>query len=189
MEPRRRGCCGTGCMILGIVLLAPVLFIGWVVAVQTRVPERLGLRQPPEVRLLGGAPDREAAAALRAELEAAGFSAEGMNLAVLPVKGKDYSLAAAVFDASQGFHFGSSGGGDAMLDSLRRLGTGEAATQYHIGRVAVHYYDEEGRNLVSLTAPTDLIRSYASGQITRDAFLQGIEGQLDLKALFEEAMP
>ena len=189
MERKPRGCCGTGCLILFILLLLFALLVGGVVAVQMRIPEKLGLRRPPEERLLGGTPDREAAAALEAELTAAGFSTAGMDVAVLPVKGKGHNLAVAVFDASRGFQFPSASGSDALLDSLKRLATGKAAAEHNIGRAAVHYIDPQGRNLVSLTAPTEAIQRYASGQMSRDDFLQAVEGQLDLRALAEEAIP
>jgi len=189
MRTGRRGCCGTGCLLLSLLLLMALLAMGWVVAVQAGIPQRLGLIKPPEERLLGGAPNRAAGAALLAELQQAGLSSQGLEVAVLPVKGKSYYLAAVVMDASSGFRFGATTAGDPLVETFKRLASGQAASEYNIGRVALHYIDEEGRNLVSLTATTDAIQRFANGQMTRQAFLQAVEGQVDMRALLEEWLP
>ncbi len=76
----------TGCLIVVIPLVLILLLVGWVAIVQTHLLEKAGLRQSPEDRLLGGAPDFEAAQALKAELLSAGFSDAGLGVAVLPGK-------------------------------------------------------------------------------------------------------
>jgi len=178
---RRRGCLRTGCLISGIPLLLVLAFLGWVVLVQTHTLERIGLRTPPEERLLGGRPDEEAAQALKAELLSAGFSDAGLQVVVLPVKDKDYNLAVVVMDASQGFRGG--GSADLVLDCLQRMATGPAAGEHAIGRVAVHYKDSTGEKLISLTAATADIRAFASGQMDRTSFLKASDGNLDWKRL------
>lgn len=180
--PRRRlGCWRCGCLALGIPLLVILLATGWVAGVQSGWFEQVGLVKAPEDRLLGWSPNPQAATALKAELLAAGLSEAGLEVAVLPVKGKDYNLAVVVMDASQGFQ--GSGSADLLLDSMQRLATGGAAQQYDIGRVAVHYKDPQGAKLLSLTAATQDIRAFAAGQIDRRAFLQAVEGELDWGSL------
>jgi hypothetical protein len=152
-----------------------------VVLAQTHTLERIGLRTPPEQRLLGRRPNEEAAQALKAELLSAGFSDAGLQVAVLPVRDKDYSLAVVVMDASQGFR--GSGSADLVLDCLQRMATGPAAGEHAIGRVAVHYKDSTGEKLISLTAATADIRAFASGQMDRTSFLKTVDGNLDWKRL------
>jgi Double zinc ribbon len=178
---RRRGCLRTGCLVAGIPVLLILLFVGWVVAVQTHTLEKIGLRTPPEQRLLGGRPNTAAAEALKAELLSAGFSDTGLEVAVLPVTGKAYNLAVVVMDASQGFQ--RSGTGDLILDCLQRLATGDAAAQYAIGRVAAHFYDATGRKTLSLTAATPDIEAFAAGRMSRTDFLRAVEGDVDWQTL------
>lgn len=180
---RRRGGCRTcGCYIPGCLVLVLLLLVGWVLAVQAGLPQKAGLLKPPTQRLLSLTPDREAGAALQAELQRGGFPINGVTITVYPGKGNNPNLAVAVLDAREGFSFGS-GGDDAILDTLKRLATGDTATKYGIGRVAMHYIDAEGRDLISLTASTDATRSFANGQLSRDGFLKAIDGKVDLPGL------
>lgn len=185
---KRRGCLGWGCLVVGSLLLVVVLLIGWIAAVQFRVPERLGLRKRPAERLLSGTPDREAAEAFLAEFEEAGVSTEGMALYVIPVEGKGYNLAVAVLDASQGFRFERAGEDDVVLGYFKRLATGEAADEYRMGRVAIHYLDENGEALLSMTAPTEAIQRFARGEIGRQELMQAMERKIDLESLSREVL-
>ena len=182
---RRHGCLRAGCLVVGIAFLVVLALVGWVYARQSGLIARAGLAQPPEQRLLGGRPNAVAAAALKAQLLAGGFSDAGLNVVVMPVTGKGYSLAVAVMDVSQGFHAEASS--DVLLDCIKLLGTSDAATQYAIARVAVHFYDETGHKVVSLTAATPDIQAYAAGQITRDEFLQAMEGRVERETPTKEA--
>ena len=186
---KRRGCLGWGCLVVGSLLLVAILLIGWIAAVQYRLPERLGLRKPPAERLLSGTPDREAAEAILAEFEEAGVSTEGMGLYVIPVEGKGYNLAVAVMDAAQGFRFERTRDEDVVLGFFKRLAIGEAADEYSIGRVTIHYLNEDGEALLSMTAPTQAIQRFARGEIGREELMQAMEGKIDLESLSREVVP
>ncbi|MBN1640747.1 MAG: hypothetical protein JXA09_05895 [Anaerolineae bacterium] len=178
-----RGCWRCGCWaVLGAVIVV-ALVVGGVVLWRSDIPDRLGVRQSPARRLLSGEPDRYAAQQVVDELVAAGVDTQGMWVYVLPVEGKPYRALYALLDASAGFEFDRSSGGDVVLDQLVRLATGDAAAAQDIGRVAIDYRDAEGNQVISLTAPTDAIRAYARGEITQEAFMASLEGQIDLAAM------
>lgn len=181
---RRWACCG--CLGFGALVVVAIPLL-WLALVQWRLPERAGLVKPVEQRLLGGAANPAAAEDLRSEMAAAGMSTQGLQVAVVPVKGRDYNLAIAVLDASQGFSF--SGGGDTLLESFKVLALSPSAEQHQIGRVALHYIDDQGNQLLGLTAPTTAIRSYADGQLDEQAFLQAIEGEVNFQALYQQVTP
>lgn len=177
----RHGCWRCGCLGVGIPVVLLLLLVGWIAAVQTHTFEKIGLVRPPEDRYLGGAPNLAAAEALKAELVKTGFSAAGLEVAVLPVKGQAYNLAVVVLDASQGFK--GNAGADLLLESFRRLAESSLVDQYHIERVAAHYYNVEGVKLVSLTSTTQDIRRYIKGQISKQEFLKAIEGAVDYSSI------
>jgi hypothetical protein len=154
-----------------------------VVLWRSDAPVRLGVRQSPAERLLSGPPDRYAAQQIVDELAAAGVDTRGMWVYVLPVEGQPYRAAYAILDASEGYQFTRSGGEDVVVDQLIRLATGDAAQAQQIGRVGIDYLDEEGNKVISLTAPTETIRAYANGELGRDAFMESLEGQIDLQAV------
>jgi hypothetical protein len=147
---------------------------------------RLGLRQSPAERLLSGEPDRQAAQLIMDELSGSGVDTQGMSLYVLPIEGQSYSLAYAVLDASAGFRFDRTAGGDSVLALLERMATTDATGAYTIGRVAIDYRGPEGNRVLTLTAPTQAIRDFAEGRITRDTFMQALEGDFDPQALYGE---
>jgi hypothetical protein len=178
---RRPGCLRTGCLAAGIPLILILLFAAWFVAARTQALVKIGLRTPPEQRLLGGRPNLEAEQALKAELLSAGFGDSGLKVAVLPVKGKGYNLAVAVMDTSQGFR--RTGSGDLLLDCLEHLGTGDAAQRYAVGRVAAHFYDATGTKILSLTAASEDIRAFSDGRMSRADFLRSVEGALDWQTM------
>jgi hypothetical protein len=163
-----------------------VVFIGYVLWVRTDVPARLGLREPAVERLLSAEPDRQAAQMIVAELEAGGLTTQGMYLYVLPIEGQSYSLAYAVLDAADGFRFDSASGGDGVTDLLTRLAASDTAGAYGVGRVAIEYRNTAGTRILTLTAPTNVIRDFANGAISRDAFMQALEGDFDAQELYGE---
>jgi hypothetical protein len=186
---KKQGCWRCGCLVIGIPLLILLLLAGYAAAVYFKVPERLGLKQPPAEHLLSSTPDRVAAAEIMDELQAAGVRTEGLSLYVLPVEGRDYNLVVAVLDESQGFKFEGLGGEDVMVEFFKSLALGDASQKHNVGRVAIHYVNNEGVTKVSMTAPTQAIRDYAAGRITRAALLQAIEGKVDLKSMYGEVLP
>jgi hypothetical protein len=168
--------------LLVILLVA----VGLVIVLRTNVPERLGLRQPPAERLLSGEPDRQAAQQIMDELKASGLDTQGMWLYALPVEGQSYNVAYAVLDASAGFSFERTADGDGVLALLKRLAAADATGSHGIGRVAIDYRNSEGVRILTITAPTQTIRDFAEGRITREAFLQALEGDFDAEELYGE---
>lgn len=185
---RRRGCCGWGCMVLGGLVAILLVVVGLVIVLRTNVPERLGLRQSPVERLLSGEPDRQAAQQIMNELGESGMDTRGMSLYVLPIEGQSYGLAYAVLDASQGFHFDRTASGDSVIALLTRMASADATGAYGIGRVAIDYRNSEGIQILTLTAPAQTIRDFAEGRITREAFLQALEGDFDAQELYGELL-
>jgi hypothetical protein len=170
-------------------LLAVLLvFVGYVVFSRTDVPARLGLREPAVERLLSGEPDRQAAQMFIEELQATGLDTQGMYLYVLPIEGQSYSLAYAVLDASAGFHFNSTAEGDGVTDLLTRMAASDTAGAYGVGRVAIEYRNMAGTRILTLTAPADVIRDFANGTISQDAFMQALEGEFDAQELYGELL-
>lgn len=164
------------------------MVVGLVIVLRTNIPERLGLRQSPAERLLSGEPDRQAAQQIMNELGESGMDTQGMSLYVLPVEGQPYSVAYAVLDASQGFHFDRTAGGDSVVALLIRMASTDATGAYGIGRVAIDYRNSEGAQILTLTAPAQTIRDFAEGRITREAFLQALEGNFDAQELYGELL-
>ena len=187
-DGKRRGC-GCGCipLLFGVLLIFVALVVAWPFAVQNGILEVLGLRKSAE-QLLSGTPDREAAGALREELEQGGMNTAGMQLAVFPFRGRDDSLAIVVLDASQGFTFSDLGSDDVIIETFRRVATGPVARRHSVSRVAIHYIDEEGEPQLSVTAPTDAIRRFEEGELSREDLMEAIESEFELADLFGEVM-
>jgi hypothetical protein len=186
---KKRGCWRCGCLLIEIPLLILLLLAGYAAFVYFKVPERLGLKKPPAEHLLSGTPDRMAAQEIKDGLQAAGIGTAGLDLYVIPVEGKDYNLVVAVVNEAEGFKFTGLGGQDVVVEFLKNLTVGEAAQKHNIGRAALHYVNSEGVTKVSMTAPTQALRDYAAGKITRDALLEAIEGKVDLQSMVGEVMP
>lgn len=180
-RPRRRGCLAQGCLtVLGLLAII-VLVVG---ALLLRVPQQLGI-WPSGARLLEGTPDREGAAAIVGELEAAGVDTTGLSVYVMPVEGQDGTLAYTVLDASAGFVFPTGGEASPLIDMFRQITNGPAATNAGVRQVALEYRDLEGRRLGVLTASTDAIHQFASGLIEEAAFGAELHGDVDLEAVLQ----
>ena len=178
---RRKHPVRTGCLM--VFMLVALLVCG-TAAWMLRLPERVGLIQSPAERVLSEEPDRRAADALLEELTASGVDTTGMTLYVLPVRDQSESIAYAVLDASAGFQFDRSQG-DVVIDFLVRMATEPAVDENAIGRIALDYRDENGNQVVALTAPTKAIRDFASGAMTREAFMQELDGKIDAESLVQ----
>ena len=183
-QKKRRGCVGCGCWTLGVFLVIGLLLGGWVAVVQFGVRERLGLYQPPAEKLLSGTPDRVAAEEILNELHEGHIDPAGISLYVLPIEGTDRSVAYAVLDSAEGFAFSLSGDEDPFIGLLERLGTGPAATEANIDRVAIDYRKASGETLVLLTAPTQALQQFRRGEIDRETMLAAIEGKANLASLY-----
>ena len=179
-----------GCLVgCSGVLLVMVLLCGWMAAMRWGVLEKLGLRESVAERVFAGPPDREAAAALMASLQAAGMNTQGVEVHVLPMAGQEGSAAIIVLDASKGFDldtwFGDGGTGDAT-------GAFDEATLQELGvtRLAFDYVDASGKSIVTLTAATEdldaLDDQEAGGEAGQRALVQALKGRIDIPGLIVE---
>jgi hypothetical protein len=182
-QRRRSGCLWCGCLSAAGAIVVVLLAVGGLIAWRSNLPERLGVRTSLAQRLLSGPPDRQAAQQIVDDLAGAGVDTRGMWVYVLPVEGKPYRVAYAVLDAGEGFHFGREGEGDAVLDYLVQLASGESIAALNIGRIGIDYRDEEGNPVIALTAPTAVIQAYARAEIQPEALMASLEGKLDLDTL------
>ena len=181
-----RGSIGKGCLItLGIVFL--ILLV--IAIVVFNLPQRIGIVPTPTERLLSSTPDREAAEALMADLQGLGIDTRGIKLYVIPRKDSDQSILYVELDSSEGFSLQALGGGSNPIeDAMSLLAQLDKAGEYGIERIAVNYKDENGDSLAIVTAPTEAIRGFVNGTITRQQFMQALEGKIELSKLAEEVM-
>lgn len=173
METKRRRGCG-GCLTVFLVIV--LALTAWVLVVHTGLLEKLGLRQPAAERLFAPPPDREAADILTGKLQQDGMDMQGVSVHVLPMAGKNGSVALLTLDASQGLDleqaFGSEGGGMGGVfdpDTLNDL---------NITRVAFDYVDDTGKSIATLTVPTEVLES--SEEMDEKQFLRSVMGRIDI---------
>ena len=146
-----------------IILLLFVLVILVGAALYFRIPQKIGLIKPAAERLFTMTPDSEKAAVIMDNLVAAGMNTNGVEVYVLPVADTDDNVAMVVLDASKGFDFNNYYSADPVKDFLTII---SKAQQDGVNRAAVAYYDEQGRQLVAATVPTDTVVAYSQGKIT-----------------------
>lgn len=161
---------GLGVLVVIAVIVGIVFF---------NLPQRIGLAETPTEKLLSATPDRETAAAMKAELASAGLNTQGMDIYVFPYKENDENVVIAVLDSSQGFDIRNLTGEDAITEYLGLLANLDKGGKYDIQRVAVDYKNDEGDSILVLTAPSATITRYTSGSISRQQFLQELEGQVN----------
>ena len=179
METKRRTGCG-GCLIIFLVIA--LILTAWVVVVHSGLLETLGLRQPAAERLFAPPPDREAADAMMDMLQQGGMDMQGVSIHVLPMAGRDGSVALLTLDASQGLDleqmFGGDGGG--MGDVFDP----ETLQELNVTRLAFDYVDDRGNSIVTLTVPTETLQS--NEEMTEKDFLQAVMGRIDIPGLVRE---
>jgi hypothetical protein len=151
-------------LFLLIIVVAAALFF--------RMPQKIGLYKSPAEQLFTVTPDREKAAVVMADLQAAGLNTQGVEVYVLPVSGTDDNVAMVVLDASKGFNFASSGSADPVTDFLT---VASNAQKQGINRAAVVYYDANGKPLVTATLPTDAAVAYSQGKITDRQLMEKVD--------------
>jgi hypothetical protein len=176
-EPRRRkrgGCCLVILILLLLVAAAGV----WI----SPLPQRWGLRKTAAQRLLGP-PDRRAADAILMDMAAGGLPTDGVYLYVLPLKGESTNTLYAVLDSRDGFRFEGSGSREQIVDYLVTLAESPAVTGQNVGRISVDYRDAAGESTLVLTAPTEAILGFSRGELSRDEFMQVLDGQMDIQQL------
>lgn len=175
---RRRGC--GGCLIVFVVIL--LLLIAWMVVVHSGLLEKLGLRQPVAERLFAPPPDREAADTLMGMLRQGGMDMQGVSVHVLPMAGREGSVAILTMDASQGLDleqwFGGDGGG--MGDTF----DSKTLEEMNITRLAFDYVNDQGKSIVTLTVPTEVLQS--SDEMDEKEFLKAVMGRIDIPGLVRE---
>jgi hypothetical protein len=155
-----------------IILYLFVLIIVVGAGLYFRVPQKIGLVKGPAEQLFTITPDREKAAVVMADLQAAGLNTQGVEVYVLPVSGTDDNVAMVVLDASKGFNFNSSGSADPVKDFLT---VAAKAQQQGINRAAVAYYDEKGKPLATATLPTDAVLAYSQGKLTDRQLMEKVD--------------
>ncbi len=171
-------------IVAKIILLLIVLVIAAGAMLYFRVPQKIGLIKSPAERLFTVTPDSEKAGAIMADLEAAGFNTTGVEVYVLPVAGTDDNVAIFVLDASHGFDFSQSSSGDPFNDFISVISRYQ---EQGINRAAVAYYNEEGKQLLTVTLPTAAAAAYAQGQLTDEQLMEQVNvGTDDLPAFIGE---
>ena len=157
-----------------------VIIVGFVFF---NLPQRIGLAKTPTEKLISATPDREAAFVIMDDLKAAGTDTRGMEVYIFPVKGteenpSDDNVAVIVLDAVEGFDFRNFNEQD-LMNYMEKLSSVGQSSGYNIERVVISYGDESGEALLTLTAPTKTILNLSNGSITREQFLQEMEGQVN----------
>ena len=174
---RSRGC---GCC--GIIVLVLLVGVAWLLAVRWGVLEKVGLQEPIAERVFAPPPDREATGALMGALQAAGMNTRGVGFHVLPMADGG-STAILTLDASQGFDPERLFGGDLEWDALEQLSEDDTFAELGVTRLAFDYRDENGKSIVTLTAPTEALRQLAEEEITEQEFVRSVMGRIDIPAL------
>ena len=167
---RRWGC--IGCLALGGLLsccLVATIFFG------PGIWGRLGLFRTSAEELYSGAPDPYASQVLTQMLTEAGVP--GARAVVIPIKGSDGQIAVITLDRSAGFDgTGSASGNEMMLmDVLQRMREDNQMEMLGIDRVSVDYRDENGGNLIAITAPQESLEAYAQGELSRKQVLEKLD--------------
>lgn len=175
---RRKGCGGCVAIFLVIVLILTI----WVVVVHSGLLEKLGLRQSVSERMFAGPPDKAAADTMMGMLQQGGMNMQGVSIHVLPMTGRDGSVALLTLDASQGLDLEqlfSDGGGrlDEAFDS-------DTLDNLNISRLAFDYVDDRGKSIVTLTVPTEVLQS--NNEVDENQFLREVMGRIDLPGLIRE---
>lgn len=166
-------------IVLLIILLVIVILAIWFF----NIPQKIGLAKAPEEKLLSATPDRAAAAAMMADIEAAGADTSGLDLYVFPMQAEEEgdeagNYAVAILDASEGFDIKNFSGA-ALTDYLEKLAEADSQGDYDIERVAIAYRGEDGEMLMTFTAPTEAILNFADGATSQEQFLENLEGEVN----------
>lgn len=167
-----------GCLIFFVLL---IVLIGSAFAMAFRLPQKWGIVKSPAEKVFDDTPDRTSAKKVTAELKKSGMSTKGLDVYVLPLKDGSGEVAVVTLDASQGFAFSGTAGGDPFLGTMAAIAKTQLTNNATLKRVALDYKDETGATIFSATAPTGPILDFANGKISRDIFMKSIDGRLDIK--------
>jgi hypothetical protein len=182
---KRKGCFFWGCMTtLGIIVIAAIV-LSFIIF---NVPQKIGLVKPAAEKILSQTPDRETAAKIKSDLQAAGINTTGVDVYVFPEKNTDNkNILYTVLDSSKGFTFSNYGSQDAISGYLVQLAKNIPASS--INRVAFEYRDYEGKSVAQITAPTDVILKYSNGQISREQFFKAIDAKMNFSEYMKSGTP
>ncbi|OGN99890.1 MAG: hypothetical protein A2Y90_03605 [Chloroflexi bacterium RBG_13_52_12] len=158
-----------GCLIV-LLIVVIILAVGAIIIF--RVPEKIGLVKSPAEKLYTQPNDAEKAAIVMESFQAAGLNTQGVEVYVMPVAGTDHNTALIVLDASKGFSFNSSGITDPIDDFIA---VAVQAQQQGINRAAVTYYDEKGKELLTVTVPTGDVVAYSQGGLTDRQLMENVD--------------
>lgn len=136
---------------------------------------RLGLFRTSAEKLYSGAPDPYASQVLTQLLIDAGVP--GARAVVIPIQGSAGQIAVITLDTSAGFDgAGSASGNERMLmDVLQRMQEDNRMQMLGIERVSVDYRDENGGNLLAITAPQESLEAYSKGELSRKQLLEKVD--------------
>ena len=185
-EVKRRRGCRTGC---GVVLVLLLLLVGWAAAMRWGALEKLGLRQPIAEQVFAPPPDREFASALLQGLQQAGMNTQGVAVHVLPMASGQGAVAMVMLDASQGFDPQRLLAGEGDWGALKQLVESGSLEDMNVTRLALDYADRNGKSIVTLTATTDALRSFAQEEIDERGLLREVMGRIDIAGLIREVTP
>jgi len=182
MTSRRRGRGGCrGCGLVLLLLLIAALI--WAAIVPFRLLQRIGLQKSAAERLLGGPPDREAAAILAGRLQAAGMDMRGVEVQVLELSNTGERVALTVLDTSKGFD-PLAGDSDEATEPLSDIA--DLVGDLDIDRIAIYYVDEDGQPMFTLTHQVEAIQALDRGTISEEDFLDGLGIDFDLQRILGE---
>ncbi len=189
-DPKRRGWCCAGCILIPLVslfCLASMYFIG------PRVASWLGIfgKEAKEVYEL--APDLAASSSLSGVFS--DLNIPGVKVYVIPIKDQPKQGAFIILDTSAGYQ--SLSPLDAKDDSFKRilqdLTRRNRDENLRLAHVTVDYRDEEGKTAIAFTVNQNVIEDYADGRISQEEFfglieidLLGTMQYLGIEGLLEE---
>lgn len=174
--PKKKRGCLKGCLWTFLVL---TLVSFGVCALLVDLPQLLGIGESDAEQQLGSANDLLAAEEILVEFEAHGQPRAGIRVYVWGLDGEERSLAYVTLDERDGFEWASDDGGVPVREHLFWVADSDIAADIPIVRVAVEYIDAAGDSVLTITAPTDAIRDFASGSITEEAFFELADAQAD----------
>jgi hypothetical protein len=155
-----------------IILSVIILVIAVGALMFFKVPQNIGLIKSPAEKMFATTPDRAKAAAIMTNLQQAGMNTTGVEVYVVPVAGTNDNVAFVVLDASKGFDIAKTKSADPVKDFLKVISSARADG---VNRTAVAYFDETGKQLVTVTVPMDTAVAFTRGTITAEQLMEKVD--------------